>query len=100
MDAVDIYGLSEVMAPAWPTSASGNQGTARPSGKTIFWPEIIDPETGEPCRPTARGRAGVHQPDHRGAADHPLPHARPDAPAAGTARTMRRMENHRPQRRR
>jgi phenylacetate-CoA ligase len=47
MDAVDIYGLSEVMGPG-----VANECVETKDGPTIwedhFYPEIIDPETGEP----------------------------------------------------
>jgi phenylacetate-CoA ligase len=47
MDAVDIYGLSEVMGPG-----VANEVIETKDGPTIwedhFYPEIIDPETGEP----------------------------------------------------
>ena len=53
MDAVDIYGLSEVMGPG-----VANECVETKDGPTIwedhFYPEIIDPETGEPVLPTAR----------------------------------------------
>jgi phenylacetate-CoA ligase len=47
MDAVDIYGLSEVMGPG-----VANECVETKDGPTIwedhFYPEIINPETGEP----------------------------------------------------
>ena len=47
LDAVDIYGLSEVMGPG-----VANECVETKDGPTIwedhFYPEIIDPETGEP----------------------------------------------------
>ena len=47
IDAVDIYGLSEVMGPG-----VANECVETKDGPTIwedhFYPEIIDPETGEP----------------------------------------------------
>ena len=85
IDAVDIYGLSEVMGPG-----VANECIETKDGPVIwedhFYPEIIDPETGELLPDGERGRAGVHHADQGGAADHPLPHARPDAPAAAAPR--------------
>jgi phenylacetate-CoA ligase len=47
IDAVDIYGLSEVMGPGVACECVETK-----DGPTIwedhFWPEIVDPETGEP----------------------------------------------------
>ena len=47
MDAVDIYGLSEVIGPG-----VANECIETKDGPTIwedhFWPEIVDPETGQP----------------------------------------------------
>lgn len=47
MDAVDIYGLSEVMGPG-----VANECVETKDGPTIwedhFYPEIVDPETGDP----------------------------------------------------
>jgi phenylacetate-CoA ligase len=52
IDAVDIYGLSEVMGPAWPASAPRPR-TARPSGKTISTPRSSTPRPASRW-PTAR----------------------------------------------
>ncbi len=99
MDAVDIYGLSEVMGPG-----VANECVETKDGPTIwedhFYPEIIDPETGAGAARRRAGRAGVHQPDQGGAAHRPLPHARPDAAAARhRAHHAPDGEDHRPQRR-
>jgi phenylacetate-CoA ligase len=52
--AVDIYGLSEVMGPGVASEYAATQG-----GPTIwedhFYPEIVDPETGEPLPDGAEG---------------------------------------------
>ena len=52
IDAVDIYGLSEVIGPG-----VANECIETKDGPTIwedhFYPEIVDPATGEVC-PTAR----------------------------------------------
>ena len=52
-DAVDIYGLSEVMGPG-----VAQECVETKDGLHIwedhFYPEIVDPVTGEPCCRTAR----------------------------------------------
>ena len=49
MDAVDIYGLSEIMGPG-----VANECVETKDGLHVwedhFYPEIIDPETGRCCR--------------------------------------------------
>ncbi|MBB5519675.1 phenylacetate--CoA ligase PaaK [Amphiplicatus metriothermophilus] len=54
LDAVDIYGLSEVIGPG-----VANECVETKDGLTVwedhFWPEIVDPETGEPLPEGARG---------------------------------------------
>ncbi|GAB4533539.1 MAG: phenylacetate--CoA ligase [Amphiplicatus sp.] len=54
LDAVDIYGLSEVIGPG-----VANECVETKDGLTLwedhFWPEIVDPETGEPLREGERG---------------------------------------------
>ena len=81
IDAVDIYGLSEVMGPGVASECIETK-----DGPTVwedhFYPEIIDPDTGEVLPDGERGRAGVHVADQGSAAGDPLPHARPDAAAA------------------
>jgi phenylacetate-CoA ligase len=51
IDAVDIYGLSEVMGPG-----VASECVETKDGPTIwedhFYPEIIDPDTGANCCPT------------------------------------------------
>ena len=58
MDAVDIYGLSEVIGPG-----VANECVETKDGPTIwedhFYPEIIDPETGEVLPDGEHGRAGA-----------------------------------------
>ena len=81
IDAVDIYGLSEVMGPG-----VANECIETKDGPVVwedhFYPEIIDPQTGEVLPDGDAGRAGVHLADQGGAAGDPLPHARPHPPAA------------------
>ena len=90
IDAVDIYGLSEVMGPGVASECIESK-----DGPVIwedhFYPEIIDPETGEVLPDGEEGRTGIHLADQGSAAHHPLPHARPHAPAAATSRSMRRI---------
>ena len=52
IDAVDIYGLSEVMGPAWPANA-WRRRTALSSGKTTSIPRSSTPRRVR-CCPTAR----------------------------------------------
>ena len=74
IDAVDIYGLSEVMGPGVASECIETK-----DGPVIwedhFYPEIIDPQTGAVLPDGELGRAGVHVADEGGAADHPLSHA-------------------------
>ena len=56
-----------------------------------FLPEIIDPETGRALADGEPGELVLTTLTKEAHADHPLPHARPDAAAARrTARSMRR----------
>lgn len=91
MDAVDIYGLSEVMGPG-----VANECVETKDGPTIwedhFYPEIIDPETGEPV---ADGELGELV--FTSLTKEALPIVRYRTRdltrlLPGTARTMRRME--------
>jgi phenylacetate-CoA ligase len=91
MDAVDIYGLSEVMGPG-----VANECVETKDGPTIwedhFFPEIIDPETGEPV---ADGEFGELV--FTSLTKEALPIIRYRTRdltrlLPGTARTMRRME--------
>ena len=80
IDAVDIYGLSEVMGPG-----VANECIETKDGPVIwedhFYPEIIDPQTGAVLRGRRARRTGVHVADEGSVADHPLSHARSDAAA-------------------
>jgi phenylacetate-CoA ligase len=91
MDAVDIYGLSEVMGPG-----VANECVETKDGPTIwedhFYPEIIEPETGEPV---ADGEFGELV--FTSLTKEALPIIRYRTRdltrlLPGTARTMRRME--------
>jgi phenylacetate-CoA ligase len=91
MDAVDIYGLSEVMGPG-----VANEVIETKDGPTIwedhFYPEIVDPETG---RPVADGELGELV--FTSLTKEALPIVRYRTRdltrlLPGTARTMRRME--------
>jgi len=91
MDAVDIYGLSEVMGPG-----VANEVIETKDGPTIwedhFYPEIIDPETG---MPVAEGELGELV--FTSLTKEALPIIRYRTRdltrlLPGTARTMRRME--------
>ncbi|RYF14992.1 MAG: phenylacetate--CoA ligase [Comamonadaceae bacterium] len=91
IDAVDIYGLSEVMGPG-----VANECVETKDGPTIwedhFYPEIVDPETGEPV---ADGELGELV--FTSLTKEALPVIRYRTRdltrlLPGTARTMRRME--------
>ena len=91
LDAVDIYGLSEVMGPG-----VANECVETKDGPTIwedyFYPEIVDPETGEPV---ADGELGELV--FTSLTKEALPVIRYRTRdltrlLPGTARTMRRME--------
>ena len=91
IDAVDIYGLSEVMGPG-----VANECVETKDGPTVwedhFYPEIVDPETGEPV---AEGELGELV--FTSLTKEALPIIRYRTRdltrlLPGTARTMRRME--------
>ena len=67
MDAVDIYGLSEVMGPG-----VANECVETKDGLHVwedhFYPEIIDPETGAVLPDGEHGRARLHLAHQGGAA--------------------------------
>jgi phenylacetate-CoA ligase len=91
IDAVDIYGLSEVMGPG-----VANECVETKDGPTVwedhFYPEIIDPETGEPLPDGQLGELVFTS-----LTKEALPIVRYRTRdltrlLPGTARTMRRME--------
>jgi phenylacetate-CoA ligase len=91
MDAVDIYGLSEVMGPG-----VANECIETKDGPTIwedhFYPEIVDPETGKPVKDGEFGELVFTS-----LTKEALPIIRYRTRdltrlLPGTARTMRRME--------
>ena len=91
LDAVDIYGLSEVMGPG-----VANECVETKDGPTIwedhFYPEIIDPDTGEPV-----ADGGFGELVFTSLTKEALPIIRYRTRdltrlLPGTARTMRRME--------
>ena len=81
LDALDIYGLSEVMGPG-----VASECVETKDGPVIwedhFYPEIVDPLSGRGARRWGARRAGVHHAQQGGAAADPLPHARSDRAAA------------------
>jgi phenylacetate-CoA ligase len=99
IDAVDIYGLSEVMGPGVASECIETK-----DGPTIwedhFYPEIINPDTGQPV---ADGEMGELVFTNLTKEALPIIRYRTrdlTRLLPGTARTMRRMEkNHGPQRR-
>ena len=82
MDAVDIYGLSEVMGPGVASECVETKDGLH-VWEDHFYPEIIDPATGDGPARRHDGRAGVHDADEGGAAARALPDARPHDAAAG-----------------
>ncbi len=81
IDAVDIYGLSEVMGPGVACESAETK-----DGPTIwedhFYPEIVDPFTGEVLPDGEEGELVFTSLTKEAAADHPLPHPRPREPPA------------------
>ena len=87
MDAIDIYGLSEVIGPRRRAGMRRDQGRPAHLGGSF----LSRGDRSRDRRGAARrreGRTGVHLADQGGDAGHPLPHPRPDAAAArhGAAR--------------
>ena len=81
IDALDLYGLSEVIGPGVAAECIETK-----DGLTIwedhFFPEIIDPETGAVLPDGETRRTGVHLAHQGRHAGHPLSHARSHAAAA------------------
>ncbi len=99
IDAIDIYGLSEIIGPG-----VAQECIETKDGLTIwedhFYPEIVDPETRRGPARRREGRARVHVAHQGSAADDPLPDARPHpAPAADRALDAPDGEDHRALRR-
>ena len=82
MHAVDIYGLSEVMGPG-----VANECVETKDGLHIwedhFFPEVVDPATGDVLAGRREGRARLHLAHQGGDAGDPLSHARSHAAHAG-----------------
>ena len=96
LDAVDIYGLSEVMGPG-----VANECIETKDGPVVwedhFYPEIIDPADRQGAARRLARRTGIHLADQRGAAGHPLPHPRSHPPAAAhRALHAAHRQDHRP----
>ncbi len=96
LDAIDIYGLSEIIGPG-----VAQECIETKDGLTVwedhFYPEIIDPDTGAGAARRREGRTGLHLAHQGGAADDPLSHARPHAAAAADrALDAAHREDHRP----
>lgn len=81
MDAVDIYGLSEVIGPGVAQECAETKDGLH-IWEDHFYPEVIDPETGAVLPDGYIGRARLHLADEAGAADRPLPDTRPHPAAA------------------
>ena len=96
IDAIDIYGLSEIIGPG-----VAQECIETKDGLTIwedhFYPEIDRSGDGRGAARRREGRARVHVAHQGSAADDPLPDARPDAPAAADrALDAADGEDHRP----
>ena len=99
IDAVDIYGLSEVMGPG-----VASECVETKDGPVVwedhFYPEIIDPETGEVLPDGEEGELVFTTLTKEALPVDPLPHPRPDAPpAADRALDAPHGQDRRPQRR-
>jgi phenylacetate-CoA ligase len=74
IDAIDLYGLSEVIGPGVASECIESK-----DGPVIwedhFYPEVIDPATGEVASRRVPRRTGVHLAHQASATDDPLPHA-------------------------
>ena len=96
IDAVDIYGLSEVMGPGVACECVESKDGAV-IWEDHFYPEIIDPATGEVLPDGKSWRIGVHVAVEGSDADHTLSHARPyRAFAAHVALNAKNGKDHRP----
>jgi phenylacetate-CoA ligase len=99
IDAIDIYGLTEVIGPGVASECIETK-----DGPVIwedhFYPEIIDPETGEVLPDGELGELVFTLADQGSLPGHPLPHARPDPPAAADGPLLPpHRQDHRPFRR-
>ena len=68
----DLPGLTELAA--WGFSCTAHSGIVHVH-EDYCYPEVLDLETGEPCRPWGPGRAHFYQPLPQGHAPDPLPDA-------------------------
>ena len=80
MQAIDIYGLSEIIGPGVANECIETKDGLT-CGKTISIRRSSIPRPA-PCCPTASWRTGFHHAHQGGAAGDPLPDARPYAPVA------------------
>ena len=74
-DAIDIYGLSEVIGPGVGGECRENKGGLH-IPDDHFLPEIVDPETGESVEEGERGELAPHQPHQASPTRDPIPHPR------------------------
>ena len=91
LQALDLYGLSEVMGPGVAQECAETQGRPDDLGRSFF---PGDHRSGQRPRAGRRrdGRTRADHPDQGSDAGHPLSHPRPTRLLPGTARTMRRIE--------
>ena len=82
MDATDIYGLSEVMGPGVAQECIETKDGLH-IWEDHFYPEVIDPETGEVLPDGEKGELVFTSLTKEAFPVDPLPHPRPDAAAAG-----------------
>ena len=88
IDAIDIYGLTEVMGPGVASECIETKDGP------VIWEDHFYPKSSTRNRRGAarrrRGRTGV-SPDQGSLPGHPLPHPRPDPPAAADRPFFRRI---------
>ena len=84
IQAYNIYGLSEIMGPGVAYECGCKNGSH--IAEDHFYPEIINPETGEVLPLGQEGELVLTTPDQDGHAAAPLPDERPDHTDAGHLR--------------
>ena len=65
LTATNIYGLSEIIGPGVSQEAYDEKGTGSHVWEDHFFPEVVDPNTGDPLPEGGRRCAGFHHSDQR-----------------------------------